>query len=216
MQLLCPECCSEEAGTHPGRGAAELRCADCGAGFDRGAAHVTVAEAESRLPDPAPGEVFVLDAARARSELREPGGPMAVVDPYVGADELHRLLDAAQAEDVVRARREGVRIVVHPYSVAEPDPLVAVRLGGGPTLTGPEPNFLPDEDEDPVAYTVRLLEGMVATANRLVAGRRADSERLDRIAAFLNLPGEWNGGDVCEFLAEEIVASGRRLLEAEE
>jgi hypothetical protein len=216
MQLLCPGCCSEDVDTHPDRGAAALRCGNCGADLDLDQAHLTVAEARSRLSDPVPEEVFVLDAARAGSELREPGGAMAVVDPYLDADELHLLLDAARAEDVIRARREGARIVVHPYSVAEPDPLVAVRLDRGPTLLGPEPDLRPDGDEDPVTYTVRLLGDVVSRANALVAGRAADSGRLDRIAAFLNLPGEWNGGDVCEFLAAEIVASGRRLFDTDE
>jgi hypothetical protein len=216
MQLLCPACCSEEVGPHPDEKAAELRCANCGEGFDRSEAHITVAEAESHLPEPVPERMFDLDLARARAALANPDGPIRAVDPDVGADELHRLLDAAQAKDVIRARCEGATIVVHPYSVAEPDPLVAVRLDRGPTLLGPEPNFRADEDEDPVAYTVRLLEGMVATANRLVAGRASDSGRLDRIAAFLNANRPWSGGDVCEFLADEIVASGRRLLDAEE
>jgi hypothetical protein len=215
MHLLCPDCCSEAVGAHPGRTAAELRCANCGAGFDRGAAHVTVADAKSRIPEPVPEETFEFLAGPARIELRRPGGAIAVVDPYVGADELHRLLDAAQAEGVVRARPEGARIVVHPYSVAEPDPLVAVRLDRGPMLTGPEPDFRPDEDEDPVAYTVRLLGDVVVRANALVAGRAADSGRLDRIADFLNANRPWSAGDVCRLVASEIVASGRRLPSAE-
>lgn len=53
----------------------------------------------------------------------------------------------------------------------------------------------------------------VQEANGLAAGRAADSERLDRIAAFMNRLGPWSGGDVCEYVAEELRASGRRLLD---
>lgn len=216
MQLLCPGCCSEEVGPHPEPVVAGLRCGNCGAAFGREEAHVTVAEAESRLPGPVPEDLFVLDVGRARAELRDPGGAIRAVDPYSDADELHRLLDDAQEREIIRARHPRATIAVYPMSVAEPDPVLAVHPGGGgPTLLGFEQKLRRHEDEDPVDFTVRVLEEMVEEANGLGAGRAADSERLDRIAAFLNRPGQWNGGDVCEFVATEIVASGRRLRDAE-
>jgi hypothetical protein len=44
----------------------------------------------------------------------------------------------------------------------------------------------------------------------------ADSACLDRLAAFLNRNRPWSGGDVCEYLATELVNSGRELLDAED
>jgi hypothetical protein len=43
-----------------------------------------------------------------------------------------------------------------------------------------------------------------------------DAEALDQIAEFLNRPGQWNGGDVCEFVAETITATGRELVNVAE
>ena len=39
----------------------------------------------------------------------------------------------------------------------------------------------------------------------------ADAEALDRLAAQLNAPGCWNGGDVCELAAELLRRTGRRI-----
>jgi len=55
------------------------------------------------------------------------------------------------------------------------------------------------------------LAEAVEEANGLAGGRAADSERLDRIAAFMNRPGQWNGGDVCEVVARELQESGRPI-----
>ncbi len=216
MQLLCPDCCSEEVGPHPDPMARDLRCANCGATFDREEAHVTVAEAEAHLGDQAPDELFELDAERARSELSDLDGAIRVIDTFADADELHRLLDDAQEEGVIRARRETATIAVYPMSIVEPDPLLAVYPGHGPTILGFDMKPRLRDDEDPVAFTIRILEGIVDEANELAAGRAADSGRIDRIAAFLNANRPWNGGDVCDLLASEILASGRRLLGAEE
>lgn len=38
-----------------------------------------------------------------------------------------------------------------------------------------------------------------------------DAEALDQLAALLNRPGEWNGGDVCEALADTLVRTGREI-----
>ncbi len=210
MRLLCPECCSEEVGPHPGPGITRLRCANCGAAFEREDAHVTLAEAESRLPDPVPEGMFELDAGRARAELRDPDGAICVVDPSGDADERHRLLYEAQSEGIVHTSREGAWISVCPLSTRRPESAVVVDSGHGPSVLGAGPQMARRDGEDPITFTIRLLEGIVAEANRLAAGRAADSERLDRIAAFLDRPGQWSGFDVCQFVAAEIAASGRR------
>jgi hypothetical protein len=213
MELRCPDCLSPEVGDDGGAG---LRCDDCGGRFEREEAFVTVADAESRLPAPVPEELFDLDAARAHAELREPGGSIEAVTPQSDAEELNHLVDTAQARKVVRATRRQAAIHVYPRSIWVPDPLLVVDPGGGPKLIGTEPTLRQEEDDDPAAFSVRVLMAMVAEANGLAAGRAADGERLDRIAAFLNRPGQWNGGDVCEFVAVELEASGRSLREADE
>ena len=38
-----------------------------------------------------------------------------------------------------------------------------------------------------------------------------DTEALDRLHAFMNQPGPWNGGDVCEYAAELLTATGREI-----
>ncbi|HWW66614.1 MAG TPA: hypothetical protein VNY83_01390 [Solirubrobacterales bacterium] len=48
MQLRCPDCCSEEA-TLIDR-SRRLECGNCGAGFTREEALITIADAEAELP----------------------------------------------------------------------------------------------------------------------------------------------------------------------
>ncbi|WP_427896700.1 hypothetical protein ACQHIV_42200 (plasmid) [Kribbella sp. GL6] len=38
-----------------------------------------------------------------------------------------------------------------------------------------------------------------------------DAQALDAIAEFMNQPGPWNGGDVCEVVAELLASTGRKL-----
>jgi hypothetical protein len=214
MQLLCPECGSEEVGPHPDPRSAQLRCANCGEAFDRAQAHVTLAEVETRMPDPVPERLFELDAGRARAELSDPDGAIEVIDGFSDADELHYLIDAAQAKGIVRGPGGLVAIAVYPASLVAPDPVLGVFPGRGPTLLGPELKLEQGAEEDPLDFTIRILERMVEEADGLASGRAADSRRLDRIAAFMNRRRD--GGDVYEFVATEIVASGRRLLDADE
>ena len=60
------------------------------------------------------------------------------------------------------------------------------------------------------------MNGRADALFRRAAWRLVPLILLMYIAAFLNRPGQWNGGDVCEFLSGEIVASGRRLLDADD
>ena len=43
------------------------------------------------------------------------------------------------------------------------------------------------------------------------SGDLADREALDMIAAKLNEPGQWNGGDVCELAAQAVSRTGRLI-----
>jgi hypothetical protein len=60
---------------------------------------------------------------------------------------------------------------------------------------------------------VRLAD--IDPPNPDVSGPHPDSVYLDRILAFMNATREWNGGDVCEFVAQILVASGREVLDEE-
>jgi hypothetical protein len=176
---------------------------------------VTVADARGATEPPR----FSLAAERAAAELEGVGGAIAPVNPYSDADELNGLLDDALATGVIAVTMAGpdespsARLYVYPMSLSDPEPTLAVDPGGGPTLLGPPLLLREEEGEDPASYTVRLLAEAVEEANRLAAQGSAEAACLDRIAAFLNRPGPWNGADVCEFVAEELRRSGRHLRE---
>lgn len=221
MNLRCPECCSEEAALID-RGT-RLECGNCGAGFVRDEALVIVADAEAELcPAPPPQALFKFDRARALQSITDTDGALWPVNAYSDADELNDLAVTAQEAEIVTCV-EPTQIVtcaapaahfdIYPKSVVEADPIVAVTLGKGPALLGRPRKLRERESEDPVSFTLRLLEEMVAEANRLVAAHCADSARLDRIAEYMNRPGPWNGGDVCEVVAMELRESGRALAE---
>lgn len=42
---------------------------------------------------------------------------------------------------------------------------------------------------------------------------KSDTEALDELAAYMNRPGPWNGGDVCDVAAELLVKTGREILD---
>jgi hypothetical protein len=216
MELRCPHCASPEVEPKSEEEPEILRCGNCGEGCEREGALVSVFDAEGHLDETVQGECFAFEAERAAAELADPDGAISPISPHSDPDELNRLLEIAQDQDVIKKNRERVRIYVYPLSLGEPDPLLAVDPGCGPTLLGYELSLHQADGEDPIAFTVRVIGEVVAQANGLAGSRAADSDRLDRLAAFLNRPGQWNGGDVCEFLAKEIVASGRQLRDADE
>jgi hypothetical protein len=216
MELRCPQCCSPEVEPDPQGSDEGRRCANCGERFPRGTALVTVLNAEAHQPNAKPQPLFTFNPALAEVELGRLGGAIATASPHSDADELNALLDGAQAAGVISAKRERARLYAYPLSVGEPELLLAVDPGGGPTLLGYSTKLRQHEGEDPISFTVRVLEELTEEANGLAAGRAADSARLDRIAAYMNQPGQWNGGDVCEFVATELRESGRVLLDTED
>lgn len=155
--------------------------------------------------------LFRLDRDRAAADLRGSEDELWPVNAYSDADELNQLLDVVQNADVLTANRFGVRLYIYPSSISEPELLLAVSSAAGPSLLGHKLKLRERDGEDPVEFTLRLLEEIVGEANALFATARADGETLDRIATYLNRPGQWNGGDVCELLATELLASGRHV-----
>ncbi len=161
---------------------------------------------------PYTAEVFRFDRERAVADLSGSEDALWPVNVYSDADELNDLLEAAQNAGLITARRQS-RLFVFPLSIREPDPLLAIAPVGGPSLLGHE-LVLEDRDrEDPIRFTLRLLEDVVDRGNAVLLDTAADSASLDRIAAYMNRPGPWDGGGVCEFVAKELRAGGREVLD---
>jgi hypothetical protein len=212
MQPRCPDCCSEEAAlTDCGR---RLECGNCGAGFTREQALVSVADAEAELrPSPPSQELFKLDPERLAAQLSDAEDLIPIINSYSDADELNALADDALCSGIVDCERPDAHFAVYPMSLADAAPILSVNPGRGPTLLGHALKLRQGNDEDLIAFTVRVLAEMVEDANALASTYHADSARLDRITEYMNRPGPWNGGDVCEVVAMELRESGRELLD---
>jgi hypothetical protein len=78
-------------------------------------------------------------------------------------------------------------------------------------MLGVEVRVSEHDGEDLIWFTVRLLERLIVVGNALLAKASTDSSALDRIAAYMNRPGPWNGGDVCELVARELEGSDREV-----
>lgn len=167
------------------------------------------------LPAPtiAPEPLFCFERDRAAADLVDPDGDLWPVNAYSDADELNGLVQAALEAGVIAREDSHACLYIYPLALSEPDPVLAVDPGSGPTLLGYSLKLREREGESPVDFTLRLLEDMVAEANALAASYHADGARLDRIASYMNRPGPWNGGDVCEVVAIELRESGRELLD---
>lgn len=159
-----------------------------------------------------PQNEFSFDREQAAADLIGPEDALWSVNACSDADELNDLLEAAQNKRLIVARRHG-RLFVYPLSIREPDPLLAIVVVGGPALLTHELALSDRDGEDPIAFTLRLLAHVVALANKALSEALADSAALDRITAFMNRPGPWSGGDVCDVVARELKATGRELLD---
>lgn len=214
MVPRCPQCCSEEVQVNPEGPPDARRCGNCSARFTREEALLSVGEAEAlRGTEPAPRELFDLDRARALASINDPDGELWPVNAFSDVDELEGLLRAAREADVIGCEEAGADLHVYPLSLSDPDPLVAVGRPGVPTLLGHGLGLREREGENPVEFTLRFLEEVIAQANALATSRQPDSASLDRIATYMNRPGPWSGADVCEFVAQELARSGRQLLD---
>jgi hypothetical protein len=112
---------------------------------------------------------FRLDRDRAAHELGSGDGAITVVNAYSDADEYHGLIDAAQGAGIIARRDPRSQIYIYPMSLSEPDPMVAVDGGPGPTRLAFASTPCEREGETPVAFTLRFLEEVVCAANSLLA-----------------------------------------------
>ncbi len=106
-------------------------------------------------------------------ELIDPDGGLWPINPYSDADELNLLAEAAQATGVLAAECPRARLYVYPMSLAEPEPILAVNLGCGPTLLGHAVQLYLAEPAGPVEYTLGFLTDLCAGANLLAASYHA-------------------------------------------
>jgi hypothetical protein len=120
-------------------------------------------------------ELFRFDRAKAAKSIENPDGALWPVNAYSDADELNDLLEAALASGVIARDRPRAHIYVYPLSICEPEPLLAVDPGAGPTLLGYSMKLREGEGETQVESTLRLLEELTAEANALASGREAAS-----------------------------------------
>ncbi len=136
-------------------------------------------------------KVFSLDRDKARRELLDPaGGAIWPINRFSDADELHCLVSAAIEDDVIAVPSPGDRIRIHPRSLSDPQPLLAVKFDRDPKLLGDPVAMHGADGEDPVEFTVRLLGEVVDQASRLASTWHDDAACLDRLAAYLNQPGQ--------------------------
>jgi len=134
---------------------------------------VTVADAESDLGKGVlPHPLFGLDRDAAAVVLNDPEGAIRPITPFSDADELHGLFESALGAEIVTCEFESAYISVYPMSIANPQPLPAVEIGGGVVLIGSAVNLEQDRGEDPIAYTLRIMAETLSRANELAAPLR--------------------------------------------
>lgn len=158
-------------------------------------------------------QLFRFDRDRAAVDLIDPDGELWPVNAYSDADELRGLSAAAQDAEILYSEDRHAWIGIHPMSISGSQLLIAVEVNSGPMLLGLPFKLRERQGEDPAQFTLRFLGEVAAVASTLAAADRTDSDCLDRILDFMNRPGQWSGADVCEFLATELQASGRELLD---
>jgi hypothetical protein len=112
-------------------------------------------------------EPFSFDCAKAAKSIEDPDGALWPVNAYSDADELNTLFEAALASGAIARARSRAHVYVYPLSICEPEPLLAVDPGAGPTLLGHSLKLAEREGESPVEFTLRLLEELTAKANAL-------------------------------------------------
>lgn len=218
MELKCPTCCSSDVQSGPRKSPGARMCGSCGAAFRLEDALLTVAEAitGSTQRDPRPSPLFGLDRERAEDELGYPDGAIKPTSPFSDADELNSLFESALGAELITCDFESAYISIYPMSLALPDPLPAVEIGGGTVLLGSALNLTQFESEDPIAYTLRILSETVSKANELSARFGLAERRLDRIAEWMNRVDRFDNVYFVEFVVGELQASGRQIRERNE
>lgn len=114
---------------------------------------------------------FKFDRAAAERSIRDPDGALWPVNAYSDADELDSLLQAALDSGAIARAGRRARLYVYPLSLSEPDPVPVYDPGHGRAYLGHSLKPREREGEDPVAFTLRLLEDVAAEASALASDR---------------------------------------------
>lgn len=120
-------------------------------------------------------DLFRFDSTRARAAITDPDGALWPVNSYSDADELNGLVEAAIEAEAIRREDPHTYILIYPMSLCEPDPVLAVSPAEGPTVLGHSVKLREREGENPLEFTLRLLEEITREANELL--ERAARER---------------------------------------
>ena len=120
---------------------------------------------------------FSFDRADAERSLTDPDGALWPVNAYSDADEFDSLVQAALDSGAIVAAEHRARLYIYPLSISEPDPLLAVDAGRGPTVLGHSLRLLDREGESPIDFTLRLLEEVADEANVLADEARSPFPR---------------------------------------
>jgi hypothetical protein len=114
-----------------------------------------------------------LRAAFVENEQGEDQASLGWVAPFdpisIDADELHRLLDDCLERGIIEKDDPQAGIAVYPLAISDPEPLLAVNPGDGPTLLGGEAihNVSDDVAATPEDRSVIALRALVDDANAL-------------------------------------------------
>ena len=111
--------------------------------------------------------LFQLDCDRVRRSIADPDGHIWPVGSHSDADELNAFFEAAIEGRVIGCECPSAGIHIYPLSISEPDPVLAVDPGPGPSLLGYSLELREREGESPVEFTLRLLEEVTVEANAL-------------------------------------------------
>jgi hypothetical protein len=161
----CPNCTSTDIRLTHLTPDAPWACDACGTGFRPGEALVPVGGVQAAF-SPSGQDQFVLDPNPARGGPRDGADGVPVVNPSSDADELHDLVVAALEEKIIRPRRPGAYLRIVPSSIERPEPFLIVEPGDeAPALSAGDLYIEPDDDRDPLEFTLRFLGLVVARAN---------------------------------------------------
>jgi hypothetical protein len=116
---------------------------------------------------------FHFDAARARRAIVDPDGAIWPVNSFTDADELNGLFEAAVQSGIIASHDPSGYIHIYPLSISEPEAVLAVSWSNGPSLLGYSLKLRERDGENPLEFTLRLLEEIVGEANALIGDLEA-------------------------------------------
>jgi hypothetical protein len=115
---------------------------------------------------------FTFNREMALADINDPNGFLWPINAYSDADELNALLEEAVRAGAIACRKPKAALYAYPLPISAPDPVLVVDRGEGPMLLGHTLGIREREGEDPIEFTLRLLQEATAEANAVVAEAR--------------------------------------------